>query len=87
MYRHESLAAFHLFVKAGDFPQAHRIAVEDLGPEIVIRGDLELLDEMFTLLDPHQIAGWTEQGYVSQLLMPLNILSSSSCRYILNTRA
>ncbi|KAG8949710.1 hypothetical protein FRC03_000268 [Tulasnella sp. 419] len=61
-YENKPYDAFEHFLEANQQQLAHDLAVYSLSREVVIRGDLELLLQLFSSLDPKQIRQWDEQG-------------------------
>ena len=61
----EIFRAYELYLSAGLYNQAHQLAAHDLAPEAVIKGDLELLKELFRKFKGHPVENWQIRGKVS----------------------
>jgi len=61
-----------MFLSAGFYDAAHRIAVLDLAPGIILEDDLNVIKELFEVFDSEtqhdQFDGWFVRGKVCCLL-------------------
>ncbi|GJJ14892.1 hypothetical protein Clacol_009162 [Clathrus columnatus] len=63
-YEGRTFDAYEHFLKADEQRMAHDIAVYDLAPEAVIKGDLALLRALFRPFDPQAVDDWTFRGKI-----------------------
>ncbi|KAF8515568.1 nuclear protein 96-domain-containing protein [Gautieria morchelliformis] len=61
-YEGKSFDAYEHFLKADEQRMAHDIAVNDLAPDAVVRGDLSLLRALFKPFDPQAVPEWSFRG-------------------------
>ncbi|KAG8907639.1 hypothetical protein FRB99_003101 [Tulasnella sp. 403] len=62
LYDNNTFEAYQSFMTAGLEDMAHDIAVSELAPEIVIRGDVMLLHQLFAAFAPSKVKNWHERG-------------------------
>ncbi|KAG8988968.1 hypothetical protein FRB90_002464, partial [Tulasnella sp. 427] len=61
-YEQDVFQAYQFFLDGGQQQLAHNIALNDLAPEVVIRGDPEVLKTLFLNFTPSEISGWYNTG-------------------------
>ncbi|KAG8897172.1 hypothetical protein FRC00_004705 [Tulasnella sp. 408] len=61
-YDNDVFQAYQCFLEGGQQQLAHNIALNDLAPEVVIRGDPEVLKSLFGNFTPSEISGWHDTG-------------------------
>jgi len=61
-YDHQSYKAYRFFLQADLQEVALDIAIDELAPEIVIRGDTALLAAVFGVFEPQKVLKWQEKG-------------------------
>ncbi len=59
------MKAFQYYIEAGDQNAAHRIVVDEIAPDLINRGDDDLLERCLAALTPSEIVGWHDRGNVS----------------------
>lgn len=69
-YEGRAFDAYEHFLKADEQRLAHDIAVNDLAPDAVIRGDLSLLRALFKPFDPQAVDEWSFRGKVCPYRSP-----------------
>lgn len=63
-YDNDVFQAYQCFLEGGQQQLAHTIALNELAPEVVIRGDTEVLKSLFGNFTPSDISGWHDTGNV-----------------------
>lgn len=63
-YEGRAFDAYEHFLKADEQKIAHDIAMYELGPEAVIRGDMALIRALFHPFDPQAVDDWSFRGKV-----------------------
>ncbi|KAF8583009.1 hypothetical protein K439DRAFT_1412588 [Ramaria rubella] len=61
-YEGKTFDAYEHFLKADDQRTAHDIAISDLAPDAVVRGDLSLLRALFEPFNPQAVPEWSFRG-------------------------
>ncbi|KAG6888282.1 hypothetical protein C0995_009396 [Termitomyces sp. Mi166 len=56
--------AYELFLQAELYDTAHDLAVVELAPDAILRRDLELLQNLFTVFVKHPVNGWHVRGKI-----------------------
>lgn len=63
-YKGNAFDAYEHFLKADEQGMAHDIAVKDLAPDAVVRGDMSLLRALFKPFNPQAVPDWSFRGKV-----------------------
>lgn len=64
MDRGEVYEAYECYLAAQLYNPAHDLAVLELAPDAIIRGDLDLLKELFERVHSRKVENWTSRGKV-----------------------
>jgi len=71
--RDEIYEAYDLYIQAKLYNHAHDLAVGELAPDAIIRGDLSLLREMFLVFVDKQVDSWHSRGKVRVLRLSISV--------------
>lgn len=64
LYRRDYWNQFHLLLEAQSYEAAHKVFMDQLASEILLRGDLVLLQRLLTKLPSERIGTWPFGGKV-----------------------